>query len=121
MDMKEYNLNYKLLAKKVKYLRQKNNWTQEKLAEKLDKSLNFVSKLEIAYNKTSISLDTLIKLANLFEIDINFFLQDNFNTNSNDIDIILSMNLNKLEESEKEFLINIIRDLELYKLKKAES
>ena len=52
---------YKELGKNIKNRRKELGLTQEKLAVKLDLSLNFVGKIEVAFSKPS--LDTLISIA----------------------------------------------------------
>ena len=52
---------YKQLGKNIKKRRKELKFTQEELAEKLNMSLNFVGKIEVAFSKPS--LDTLIEIA----------------------------------------------------------
>ncbi len=59
---------YKKLGKNIKYRRQKLGLTQQQLAEKLDLSLNFIGKIEVAFSKPS--LDTLIQIADALETSV---------------------------------------------------
>ena len=59
---------YKLLGKNIKKRRKELNLTQEELAEKLNMSLNFVGKIEVAFSKPS--LDTLIKIASVLDTTV---------------------------------------------------
>ena len=59
---------YKKLGKNIKYRRQKLGLTQQQLAEKLDLSLNFIGKIEVAFSKPS--LDTLIQIADALETTV---------------------------------------------------
>ncbi len=59
---------YKLLGKRIKYLREKANLTQEKLAEKCGISLDYLGKIEVNINKPG--LKTLIKISNALNIHI---------------------------------------------------
>lgn len=56
------------LGKNIKRYRLKNNLTQEELAEKLNMSLNFVGKIEVAFSKPS--LNTLIKIAQVLNTTV---------------------------------------------------
>ncbi|MDE6137861.1 MAG: helix-turn-helix transcriptional regulator [Candidatus Gastranaerophilales bacterium] len=52
---------YKNLARNIKSRRKELHLTQQELADRLDMSLNFVGKIEVAFSKPS--LDTLIKIS----------------------------------------------------------
>ena len=59
---------YKMLGKNIKMRRKKLGLTQQQLAEKLDLSLNFIGKIEVAFSKPS--LDTLIQIADALETSV---------------------------------------------------
>ena len=59
---------YKELGKNIKKGRKALGLTQEELAEKINMSLNFVGKIEVAFSKPS--LDTLIIIANALETTV---------------------------------------------------
>lgn len=59
---------YTNLGKNIKQRRQKLGLTQQELADKLDMSLNFVGKIEVAFSKPS--LDTLIVIAEKLETTV---------------------------------------------------
>ena len=59
---------YILLGKRIKYLREKANLTQEKLAEKCGISLDYLGKIEVNINKPG--LKTLIKISNALNIPV---------------------------------------------------
>lgn len=52
---------YKLLGQKIKQRRKEIGLTQQQLADKMNISLNFMGKIEVAFSKPS--LDTLIELS----------------------------------------------------------
>lgn len=52
---------YVKLGKNIKAYRKKQGLTQQQLADKMDISLNFMGKIEVAFSKPS--LDTLIDFA----------------------------------------------------------
>ena len=59
---------YKSLGSKIKYLRELNHLTQEKLAEKSGLSIDYIGKIEVNINKPG--LKALIKIANALNIHI---------------------------------------------------
>ena len=59
---------YKNLGKNIKKRRQNLKLTQQELADKLDLSLNFVGKIEVAFSKPS--LDTLIEIADKLDTTV---------------------------------------------------
>jgi len=56
-----------ILSKNIRRCRRLNNLSQEVLAEKLDKSTNFISDIECG--KSWISSDTLVKLAAALKVE----------------------------------------------------
>ena len=71
MDYK-YKLDYPFIAKRVKEVREAAKLTQAEFAEKIGISTNAVAKLET--NRMTTSLWTLVNIANVLHIDINYSL-----------------------------------------------
>ncbi len=63
-----YQNTYRKLGLNIKKYRLLKGLTQEKLADKVNLSLDFIGKIEIAYSKPS--LDTIISIANALEITL---------------------------------------------------
>ncbi len=59
---------YKNLGKNIKKRMKELGLTQQELADKLNISLNFMGKIEVAFSKPS--LDTLIEIADKLEIPV---------------------------------------------------
>ena len=59
---------YKNLGKYIKNRRKELGLTQQELADKLNISLNFMGKIEVAFSKPS--LDTLIEIADKLDISV---------------------------------------------------
>lgn len=59
---------YKLLGKRIKYLRERVHLTQEKLAEKAGISLDYLGKIEVNINKPG--MKTIIKISNALELPL---------------------------------------------------
>ena len=65
MDRKEL---YKLIGKRIKFLREGKGLTQEKLAEITGLSLDFIGKIEVNINEPG--LKSLIKIAEALDVNI---------------------------------------------------
>ena len=59
---------YKYLGKRIKFLRESKNLTQEKLAEKSGLSADYIGKIEVNINKPG--LQGLVKIANALNVHI---------------------------------------------------
>ncbi len=59
---------YKKIGKNIKVARLAKKLTQEQLANRIGKGLNFVGKIEVGFSHPS--LNTLIDIANALEIEI---------------------------------------------------
>lgn len=59
---------YKQIGLNIKKYRKLKGLTQEVLAEKLDKSINHIGKIEVAFSRPS--LEMLIDIANVLDIPL---------------------------------------------------
>lgn len=62
------------IAKNLKRLRKEKEYSLEKVSKLADLSLNTVAKIESGAN-TNPTIDTLIKIANALEVDLNDLIQ----------------------------------------------
>lgn len=74
-------LDYKLIGSRLKQARQKKKYTQEKLAEELDVSIAFLSRVECG--TLDISLKRLSQICDLFGISEGEILNGTSTTSSN--------------------------------------
>lgn len=74
MSSKETNI-YNIIGKNIKKYRKKKGWTQRQLAESLLLSDSFIAKLESVTHQT-ISIDTLEQIANILEVPITKFFEN---------------------------------------------
>lgn len=113
MDYK-YKLNNQNIAKRIKHARKLAGYTQEELAEMIDLSTNAVAKLE--NNFMAASLQTLIKIANVLKVDINYLLLDDEEAAESEtsLDAFLKSQIQGLSRQDKEFIIHVINGLKLY-------
>lgn len=72
----EYSDRYITMGLKIAYYRKKAGYTQEAFAEKIGKSLNFLSQVEGTGTVKGISLETLFKIADVLGIAPAKLLED---------------------------------------------
>ena len=71
--LEKNNEIYNQIGQKIKKFRKEKQLTQIELAEMLDISLSYLSKIEAQNCRKSFSLDLLVNIANTLEIDIKDF------------------------------------------------
>ncbi|RRJ64713.1 XRE family transcriptional regulator [Paenibacillus oralis] len=67
-------MDYEALGKRLRQERHKMHLTQEKLAEKIEVSDAYIGQIE--RGERSLSLDTLVKLANQLGVTVDYLLHD---------------------------------------------
>lgn len=72
----EYTDRYITMGLKIAYYRKKAGYTQEVFAEKVGKSLNFISQVEGPGTVRGVSLETLFKIAEVLNIPPSKLLED---------------------------------------------
>ena len=72
----EYPERYITLGLKIAYYRKKAGYTQEVLAEKISKSVNFLAQVEGTGTTRGVSLETLFKIADTLNVSPSKFLED---------------------------------------------
>ena len=74
--MKEkYGSEYLQLGLKIAYYRKLQGYTQEELAERIDKTPAFIGHIEAPNIQKAISLDTLFDIAEVLDIPAHKFLK----------------------------------------------
>ncbi len=112
-------LDYKAIGRRIAFYRRSKNITQSKLAEKLDKSVSYISQIECG--NTKVSLHRLDTIADALSVDIASLIADSDSNsptfgNSELIEII-----NGWDSRKKDFLLYIIRQVDRYYCQKSES
>lgn len=114
-----YILDYKLLGKRIKQARKMKTLSQNALAEKTGLTPNFIAKIE--GNNTSISLKTLVNIANALEISLDYLMLNDITMleqgKKTSTDLYIDNMLQDFSESDKELLINMINIFKVYKNK----
>ena len=72
----EYSQKYITMGLKIAYYRKKAGYTQEAFAEKVGKSVNFISQIEGTGTVRGVSLETLFKIADILNISASKLLED---------------------------------------------
>ena len=110
----KYKLDYKEISKRVKAARKIAKLTQAELAEKINISTNAVAKLET--NLMTASLQTLINISNVLDLDIDYLLfgESKDNNEPTNADVFLTNQIQKLSQKDKDFVIHIINGLKIY-------
>jgi transcriptional regulator with XRE-family HTH domain len=100
-------MDYKALGRRIREERMKLNLTQEKLAEKVDISDSYIGQIE--RGEKSLTLDTLVRLANCLGVTVDFLLEESIN-NGNDkyIDMFAQL-LYKRTSEEKQMAFDVVK------------
>ncbi len=72
----EFPERYITLGLKIAYYRKKAGYTQEALAEMIDKSVNFIGQVEGTGTVRGVSLETLFKIAQVLKISPSKLLEE---------------------------------------------
>jgi len=105
----ENELNYQALGLKIREIRKSRNLSQEKLSELAGISPNYLSRVE-TFNGGVVSLPTLVKIANILSVSMDYLLADSLSLADTDI-----LNLNALAEDDRKYLIVVIKEFMKYK------
>ncbi len=109
-------MNQNIIGNKIKELRTLQNLTQFELAEKANLSISLISKIEI--QEENIKINTLNKIANALNTNIESLLKKD-NSYSLNEQVILNK-LNKLNDDSKKDIEKIINQIIDYAIKNDE-
>lgn len=94
------------LGNRIRKTRMNCGITQEKLAEMVDISTNFMSLIE---NGRNMSVETLVKIADALGVTVDYLLSDTMKVQSDKIMTQIAQNLSTLSDDEKLFFLNVIK------------
>ena len=94
------------LGEKIRTTRLSCGLTQEKLAEMVDISTNFMSLIE---NGRNMSVETLVKIADALGVSGDYLLNDTIKVQGDKIMAQISQSLSTLSDDEKLFFLNVIK------------
>ena len=72
----EFAEKYITLGLKIAYYRKKAGLTQEMLAERTGKSVNFIAQVEGTGTVRGVSLETLFKIADVLQVPVSKLFED---------------------------------------------
>ena len=108
--MNDKFVNYKALGERIQQRRQQLGLSQQTAAEKLDISTSFFSRVE--RGEKVASLETLIKIANCFELSLDYLLQNSLDkTVSDDLHIEVAQIFKDKTSEQSERLIDWLKML----------
>lgn len=94
------------IGKNLQEIRKSNGYTQEKLAEKIEVSVRYISDIE--QNRAKPSYEVLIKICNLFNIGINQIFNEYLKVQENKTLKYSLAGFEKLNKKDKETIENLI-------------
>lgn len=100
------------LGNRIRTERQRRGITQEKLAERVDISTNFMSLIE---NGRNMSVETLVKIADALGVTVDYLLSDTLVSPKDTISEQIVQSLSELNENEKLYFLNMIKQYKLIK------
>lgn len=100
-------MDFILLGKRIRDERLLLRLTIEQLAERIDKSGNFVGQIERGKSKPSI--ETLVDLANAMGTTVDSLLHDNIKINENDTAREIYTLLHSIDDRGQQFILDIVK------------
>ena len=94
------------IGKNIQKIRKSNGYTQEKLAEKIEVSVRYISDIE--QDKSKPSYEVLIKICNVFQIGLDQIFCDYINAKENKSMEYSLAGFDKLSKRDKETIENLI-------------
>lgn len=94
------------IGKNIRSIRLSKGITQEAMAEKLNKSINFVSLLE--KGSSGASLQTLVNICNILEVDANSILNGLLTYNIEEKDRYIIDNISAFSGKDKKIITDLI-------------
>lgn len=100
-------MDYEALGKRLRQERHKMHLTQEKLAERIEVSDAYIGQIE--RGERSLSLETLVKLANQLGVTVDYLLHDSIEINDDHfMDQIQQIVMNR-SPKEKQLALDILK------------
>lgn len=100
-------MDYTALGKRIRDERLMQRLTLEKLAERTDKSINFIGQIERGEGKPS--LETLVDIANALGVTVDSLLSDSIKISDNSIDKEISVLLHNMSDNGKRFILDTVQ------------
>lgn len=113
-------MDYKLLGKRIRDERLLLRLTIEQLAEKVDKSGNYIGQIE--RNDGKPSLETVVDIANALGTTVDSLLIDSLKQSNKDVSIReINTLLYTIDDTGKEFILDVVKRYSYYHKKEEET
>ena len=100
-------VDFKIIGKRIQEFRTGCNMTQEQLAEATDLSVSYISYVETAKKKPSLS--TIIKIADALDITVDMLLTENLPVSRADYQTEIDILMSDCSVLERQMLYELIR------------
>lgn len=100
-------MDYDALGNRLRQERHKMHWTQEKLAEKIEVSDAYIGQIE--RGERSLSLETLVKLANQLGVTVDYLLHDSIQINDDQFMNQIHQIMVERSPKEKQLVLDLIK------------
>ena len=100
-------MDYILLGKRIRDERLLLRLTLEKLAERTDKSINFIGQIERGEGKPS--LETMVDIANALGTTVDSLLQDNVRAVNDSVGKEVEAIIRTLDNNGKQFILDMVK------------
>lgn len=100
-------MDYDALGNRLRQERHKMHWTQEKLAEKIEVSDAYIGQIE--RGERSLSLETLVKLANQLGVTVDYLLHDSIEINDDQFMNQIHQIMVERSPKEKQLVLDLIK------------
>lgn len=100
-------MDYILLGKRIRDERLLQRLTLEKLAERTDKSINFIGQIERGEGKPS--LETMVDIANALGTTVDSLLQDNVRAVNDTVGKEVEAIIRTLDNNGKQFILDMVK------------
>ena len=107
-------MDYILLGKRIRDERLLLRLTLEKLAERTDKSINFIGQIERGEGKPS--LETMVDIANALGTTVDSLLQDNVRAVNDSVGKEVEAIIRTLDDNGKQFILDVVKRYSYYHL-----
>lgn len=105
-------MDYILLGKRIRDERLLLRLTLEKLAERTDKSINFIGQIERGEGKPS--LETMVDIANALGTTVDSLLQDNVKAVNDSVGKEVEAIIKTLDDNGKQFILDMVKRYSYY-------
>lgn len=100
------DINYQKLGMRIKKSRENMGLSQESFSEKADLSTTHISNIENGNSK--VSLNSILTIANVLNVTVDFLLRDSIINQANAVKIDLSHIFDDCSDSESDFLLSLL-------------